>query len=247
MINLTKKYFASYTMKKPLGLFNKGGFGKGCCKSFFDKQNICANYSYPYLSFYSLRKSFFSTNSNTDSVKGESGFRPETINKENEKLLMEFEEMLATKEDNSEKRIKLLSIKLLQTNSSDDIIQLFEEKYIKGLLEKIYAEELCLFLYFFVSLKEKEMLLSQELKDSRIEVLLRKIYEQMNEMDFTNILVLTWSCSLLISKFKFHVPIELRLEVLMKLPETLDLDKKAEIPTLCFGISSFFDKSDKRY
>ncbi len=117
--------------------------------------------------------------------------------------------MLYNREDDPEKRVKLLSLKLLQASTSSEVVSLFDEKYVKNLIEKIYAEELCLFLYFYVSLKEKEVMNeSIELKDSRLEILLNRINEQINEMDFTNILILSWSTSILVSKFKLVIPIE---------------------------------------
>jgi len=194
-------------------------------------------------SFYKLNSSSFTKQNkiaNEDNLK-----KQETLNEQNEKLLHEFEDMLNTKEDNPEKRIKLLSIKLLQASSSQEVLNLFIDKYIKALVEKIYSEELCLFLYFYVSLLDKEPELhhniSKQLNDS---TLITKIFEQIEEMDLTNIFVLSWSCSLLISKFKYDIPIQLRVAILQKLPDELEVDRKAEIPTICFGISAFYNKSE---
>ena len=197
-------------------------------------------------SIYNYNLAYFTRTTNLKN-NNEGLNKQETINKENEKLLFEFEDMLEKKEENPEKRIKLLSIKLLQASSSQEIINLFEEKYLKSLIEKIHAEELCLFYYFFVSHLEKEPNLNiQEngFKDTRLDTLVKKICEQLNEMDLTNIFVLSWSSSLLISKFKYNIPIELKIGILQKLPDELEIDKKSEIPTICFGISSFFNKND---
>ena len=69
----------------------------------------------------------------------------------------DFDKALSTNEEDQAKRVRLLSIKLLQINNSREIINLFEEKYIKGLVNNIYGEELSLFVYFYVSLLDKEV------------------------------------------------------------------------------------------
>ena len=69
----------------------------------------------------------------------------------------DFDKVLSSNEEDQPKRVRLLSIKLLQLNNSREIINLFEEKYIKGLVNNIYGEELSLFVYFYVSLLDKEV------------------------------------------------------------------------------------------
>lgn len=68
----------------------------------------------------------------------------------------EFDKMLSDNEEDIEKRVKLLSIKLIQQQKSRDILYLYEDKYIKGLVNKIYGEELSLMIYFYISLLDKE-------------------------------------------------------------------------------------------
>jgi hypothetical protein len=68
----------------------------------------------------------------------------------------DFEKTLSSNEEDQEKRVRLLSLKLLQINHSKEIISLFEEKYIKGLVNTIYGEEISILLYFYVSILNRE-------------------------------------------------------------------------------------------
>lgn len=104
----------------------------------------------------------FNLNSFSSSSSSDKNTEKDNIEINNNEEIMrffneEFEKALAANEEDQEKRIKFLSIKLLQFKKSKEIINLFEEKYIKGLVSKIYGEELTLFVYFYVSLVEKEI------------------------------------------------------------------------------------------
>ena len=109
------------------------------------------------ITFSKFKLNYFSTSSSSDKNIEKDD---KDINN-NEEIIRffneEYEKALAANEEDQEKRIKLLSIKLLQLKKSKEIINLFEEKYIKGLVSKIYGEELTLFVYFYVSLVEKEI------------------------------------------------------------------------------------------
>ena len=107
-----------------------------------------------------ISKNFsFSSAQNSEKDDKDLSQNEEIINYFNE----EYERALASNEVDQEKRIKLLSVKLLQIKKAKDIINLFEEKYIKGLVSNIYGEELTLFIYFYVSLIEKEISLLEAL------------------------------------------------------------------------------------
>jgi hypothetical protein len=71
-------------------------------------------------------------------------------------LIEEFEKMMINNEDNQEKRVKYLSIRLLQCTNHLEVLTIFNEKYLRGLLSKVYCEELTLILYFYTSLVEKD-------------------------------------------------------------------------------------------
>lgn len=95
---------------------------------------------------------YFSTSTKVKEIKFSRPSQEEMMNRFNE----EFEKALQTGEEDKDKRVKLLSIKLLQLNKSSDVINLFDEKYIKGLINKIFGEELSLIIYFYASLLERE-------------------------------------------------------------------------------------------
>jgi hypothetical protein len=70
-------------------------------------------------------------------------------------LEAEFENALSQQEENQEKRVKLLSIKLLQLTKPEDIIRLFENKF-QSYIGTIYGEELTLLIYFYTSLLDND-------------------------------------------------------------------------------------------
>lgn len=83
----------------------------------------------------------------------------EEINQDKEifkKFEEEFDKTLSMNEDDQEKRVRLLSLKLLKINNSKEVLYLFDEKYIKGLVSHIYGEEVALIIYFYVSLLNRE-------------------------------------------------------------------------------------------
>ncbi len=108
--------------------------------------------------FFVIHKKHFSKNINNN----ETNESQEEINNDDKSHLLnnldlEFEKLLE-KSDNTvlEKRIKMLSIKLLQANSSKEIMNLYDEKYLKNLVE-ISADEIILILYFYTCLLDKEI------------------------------------------------------------------------------------------
>lgn len=103
--------------------------------------------------FYKISKKFLSNNHNDNDkdrkIEEEEKIILETLEKD-------FEKLLENSEDTDiEKRVKILSIKLLQATSSSEVMNLFDEKYMKSLVD-VSAEEIILILYFFTNLIEKE-------------------------------------------------------------------------------------------
>lgn len=66
--------------------------------------------------------------------------------------------------------------------------------------------------------------------------------ERIDELDSTNLLAICWAISILISKFNHNVADSMRKSVIISLPKQLENDKKGEVPTLCFSISSFLSQ-----
>jgi len=59
-----------------------------------------------------------------------------------------FEELKDEKVDDRESAAKNLSLSLLQTETPDQVLNLFEREYLRHRRELIYPEELCLIFYF---------------------------------------------------------------------------------------------------
>ena len=160
-----------------------------------------------------------------------------------QKLLIDFKDILSSeKESDYDRRIKLLSLELLQKDSSSEILSLFDEYYLKSLINKIYGEELALVLYFYITLLEKEVNKPDfKLNDNRFDRLLDLLREKITELDIINLLAVCWAINIAITKFKITLPINYKLDIINQLPEDLPLDKQGEIPTICFSISNFLD------
>lgn len=62
---------------------------------------------------------------------------------------------------------------------------------------------------------------------------------KLDELDTTNLLALAWSISILISKFNYNVDARLKQLIVEKLPNNLSVEKKGEIPSICFSISNY--------
>ena len=125
------------------------------------KQNFRENNLYHFIkkefshkTLFDLNKKKFCTNDKNNTDK--QNLSQDEKNNLLQNLDTEFEKLLE-KSDNTdiEKRIKLLSIKLLQANTSKEIINIYEEKYIKNLVE-ISSDEVILILYFYTSYLDKE-------------------------------------------------------------------------------------------
>lgn len=110
---------------------------------------------------YKIYKQFSAKQNESEQIYKNSTIEQENQNSKNEEIFNqfneEFDKSLSSNEPDQEKRVRLLSIKLLQINSSREIINLFEEKYLKGLVNNIFGEEMSLIFYFYVSLLDKEV------------------------------------------------------------------------------------------
>jgi len=156
-IKLAKQFDCNKQFKNLINSKNYSLLFKSQTTSFsnlFIKNSV--SFSKPYMkSFYSRQKKFFSNNPKEIDDSQEK-FTTEDKNNLLNNLDEEFEKLLEKSGDTElEKRIKILSIKLLQANFSKDIMNLYDEKYLKSLIE-ISADEIILFLYFYTSLLDKE-------------------------------------------------------------------------------------------
>jgi hypothetical protein len=160
-----------------------------------------------------------------------------------QKLLADFKNILESeKESDYDSRIKLLSLELLQKESSSDVISLFEEYYLKSLIPRIYGEELALIIYFYLTLMEKEIKKPDyKINDDRFDNLLKLLNERLKELDIVNLLAVCWAINIGITRFDLYLPIQYKIDIIDQLPNELPVEKHGEIPTICYSISNFMD------
>ncbi len=72
--------------------------------------------------------------------------------------------------------------------------------------------------------------------------MLDQILAKLGVVEYSEITALLFSVSLLVSKFSYDVSFKLRNLLATKLPDEIELDKKADIPTLCFSLTSLVEK-----
>jgi hypothetical protein len=68
---------------------------------------------------------------------------------------------------------------------------------------------------------------------------------KIEDLDITNLLALSWSTSLLISKFGYNISDQFKKSIIKSLPQQLEVEKKGEIPTICFSISSYLSEDEE--
>ncbi len=71
---------------------------------------------------------------------------------------------------------------------------------------------------------------------------MNQILAKLGVVEYSEITALLFSVSLLVSKFNYDVSYKLRNILTSKLPDEIELDKKADIPTLCFSLASLVEK-----
>jgi hypothetical protein len=70
---------------------------------------------------------------------------------------------------------------------------------------------------------------------------LDQIHQKLGVIQYSEITALLFSVSLLVSKFNYDVSYKLRNLLASKLLDEIELDKKGDIPTLCFSLSSLVE------
>jgi hypothetical protein len=159
-----------YQYKNPFNYQNpkKSFFDKIPNKNFIKLKTSSKNYSSNSNNFNKNDKDNDNNNDNVDNNNRNNYHDNDNKNNNQYKIIEEeekkifdtlekdFERLLENSNDtNIEKRVKILSIKLLQSTTSAEVMNLFEEKYKKSLID-ISPEEIILILYFFTNLIEKE-------------------------------------------------------------------------------------------
>jgi len=70
---------------------------------------------------------------------------------------------------------------------------------------------------------------------------LDQVHQKLGVVQYSEITALLFSISLLVSKFNYDVSYKLRNLLASKLQDEIELDKKGDIPTLCFSLSSLVE------
>lgn len=144
--------------KNPLNSFLRQKKFEFSINSYTSKKRLILSSNTNHLKYLFLisKKSFAKFVDNENSKEIENNDNNEEKNNLLNNLDIEFEKLLE-KSNNTEleKRVKILSIKLLQANHSREIMNLYEEKYLKNFIE-ISAEEIILILYFYTCLLDRE-------------------------------------------------------------------------------------------
>lgn len=169
----------------------------------------------PY-SLLSPSKSYFCTNpSSTDDKYGD------------------FKELKEDNEDTKQAVVKNLSLRLINTKSTQEVlVGIFENDYLRGERKEIHGEELALILYFAV----KHM--GVQVDDQRLTTLLDMLFNRFVGLDFDYVLTTIWSMGLLVSFHGAEIPIENKVKLLKELlDKSIPVESLHNLPSLIFSIS----------
>ena len=175
----------------------------------------------------------------------------------------ELRKMSGLPEDGAEEEIdprasaaKSLSLSLLQTESGDQVLQLFDREYLRThRLTEAYAEELSLILYFLVKNLSQAGPSAQEegtnlvKGDLRFKTLMQFVFGKLHELEYDYVVSIVWSLGICVSAFGLQIEEEDKLRLLSVLNQQIDGGKVeapqfASIPSLAFSITCFFNDSD---
>ena len=143
-----------------------------------------------------------------------------------------FEE-LKEEENSKDANIKNLSLKLINTQSAQQVlVGIFENDYLRGEKEVIYGEELALILHFAVKH------LTNVVDEQRIATLLDMLYNRLEELEFDFVLTTIWSLGILISLHNAEIDLESKTKVIRQLLNcTIPKESLSNLPSLIFSIS----------
>ncbi len=75
-----------------------------------------------------------------------------------------------------------------------------------------------------------------------VNFLLENISKKMDNIEYNELIALMYAINILVVKFNFNVSWDLRKLLVEKFPNDLTQDKKIDIATICFSLSSIVDK-----
>ena len=144
-----------------------------------------------------------------------------------------FEEVSKEDETLKDQHIKRVSLRLINTNNSDQVLSIFEFDYLKSARKDIAGEELWLLLYYAV----KHM--GNISQDMRLTTLLDMLYNRFEGMQFDFILTTIWSLGILVSIRGADIPIENKMKIIRELLKCeIPRQSVQNLPSLVFSIST---------
>jgi hypothetical protein len=118
-----------------------------------------------------------------------------------------FEELKEEKLDDRESATKNLSLSLLQTETPDQVLNIFEREYLRQRKETIYPEELCLIFYFVTKnmsqggAYDPESSAKLVQSDLRFSTLLDLVFAKLPELAYDYVVTTVWSLGICVSAF----------------------------------------------
>lgn len=75
-----------------------------------------------------------------------------------------------------------------------------------------------------------------------MKFLFEKVTEKIDKVEYNELTALMYAINILVMKFNYNVSWNLRKLLVEKFPNELSIEKKADIPTICFSLSSIVEK-----
>lgn len=163
-----------------------------------------------------------------------------------------FEELRDQAEETKESAAKNLSLRLLQSETPEEVLRVFERDFLRP-QKTSYPEELALVLYFVVkNLSAAGLSQAQGAKlvaaDLRFQTLLNLVLARLPELQLDYVVSAVWSLGICVSAFGLEVAPESKLRLLATLNALLDKEEAfhqyPNLPSLAFSLTCFFAPED---
>lgn len=155
-----------------------------------------------------------------------------TNNKDSKPDFGLYDEIADETSDNKESAAKNLSLKLINTETSAQVLSIFENDYLRSGRKDVYAEELCLLFHFAV----KHM--GNVTEDLRLSTLMDMLFNRFDNLEFDFVLTTIWSMGLLVAFRRYEIPTENKYKVIKELKDCeIPAQSIPNLPSLIFSIS----------
>ena len=144
-----------------------------------------------------------------------------------------FDEIKEENTSTKEAAIKNLSLQLINTQSSNQVLLgIFENEYLRGEKDVIHGEELALLLHFAIKHA------TGRLDTGRIGTLLDMLYSRLDGLGFDYIVTTIWSIGLLCSLHGAEIPFENKLKIIQEATKSQPPKESiTNMPSVIFSIS----------